>query len=111
MYLGLGLDIMSDEPKKTDMISKKMYNIESKIINSVIWGNITIDFEENLSSEEMREISEIVELCGVYKEYIFNEINVYKDKYNELNKWFLYEGPFESKEHNFLCLLLSYNFN
>ena len=33
MYLGLGLDIMSDEPKKTDMISKKMYNIESKIIN------------------------------------------------------------------------------
>ena len=111
MYLGLGLDIMSDEPKKTDMISKKMYNIESKIINSVIWGNITIDFEENLFSEEMREIYEIVELCDVYKEYIFNEINVYKDKYNELNKWFLYEGPFESKEHNFLCLLLSYNFN
>lgn len=44
MYLGLGLDIMSDEPKKTDMISKKMHNIESKIINSVIWGNVTIDF-------------------------------------------------------------------
>lgn len=88
-----------------------MYNIESKIINSVIWGNITIDFEENLFSEEMREIYEIVELCDVYKEYIFNEINVYKDKYNELNKWFLYEGPFESEEHNFSCLLLSYNFN
>lgn len=49
----------------------------------------------------MREISEIVELCDVYKEYIFNEINVYKDKYNELNKWFLYEGPFESEEDNF----------
>ena len=92
---------MPDVPKKTDMISKKMYNIESKIINSVIWGNITIDFGENLSSEEMWEVSEIVELCGVYKEYIFNEINVYKDKYNELNKWFLYEGPFESEEHNF----------
>ena len=44
MYLGLGLDIMPDVPKKTDMISKKMYNIESKIINSVIWGNVTIDF-------------------------------------------------------------------
>lgn len=88
-----------------------MYNIESKIINLVIWGNITIDFEENLFSEEMREIYEIVELCDVYKEYIFNEINVYKDKYNELNKWFLYEGPFESEEHNFSCLLLSYNFN
>ena len=111
MYLGLGLDIMPDVPTKTDMISKKMYNIESKIINSVIWGNITIDFEENLFSEEMREIYEIVELCDVYKEYIFNEINVYKDKYNELNKWFLYEGPFESEEHNFSCLLLSYNFN
>ena len=70
MYLGLGLDIMSDEPKKTDMISKKMYNIESKIINSVINGdNATIDFGENLSSEEMKEVSEIVELCGVYKEY------------------------------------------
>ena len=102
MYLGLGLDIMSDEPKKTDMISKKMYNIESKIINSVINGdNETIDFGENLSSEEMKEVSEIVELCSVYKEYIFNEINVYKDKYNELNKWFEYEGPFESEEHNF----------
>ena len=102
MYLGLGLDIMSDEPKKTDMISKKMYNIESKIINSVINGdNATIDFGENLSSEEMKEVSEIVELCSVYKEYIFNEINVYKDKYNELNKWFEYEGPFESEEHNF----------
>ena len=112
MYLGLGLDIMSDVPKKTDMISKKMYNIESKIINSVINGdNETIDFGENLSSEEMKEVSEIVELCSVYKEYIFNEINVYKDKYNELNKWFLYEGPFESEEHNFSCLLLSYNFN
>ena len=49
----------------------------------------------------MREVSEIVELCSVYKEYIFNEINVYKDKYNELNKWFEYEGPFESEEHNF----------
>lgn len=47
-----------------------------------------------MSSEEMMEVSEIVELCGVYKEYIFNEINVYKDKYNELNKWFEYEGPF-----------------
>lgn len=45
-----------------------------------------IDFGENLSSEEMREVSEIVELCSVYKEYIFNEINVYKEKYNELNK-------------------------
>ena len=102
MYLGLGLDIMSDESKKTDMISKKMYNIESKIINSVINGdNETIDFEENLSSEEMKEVYEIVELCSVYKEYIFNEINVYKDKYNELNKWFEYEGPFESEEHNF----------
>lgn len=102
MYLGLGLDIMSDEPKKTDMISKKMYNIESKIINSVINGdNETIDFGENLSSEEMKEVSEIVELCSVYKEYIFNEINVYKEKYNELNKWFEYEGPFESEEHNF----------
>lgn len=102
MYLGLGLDIMSDEPKKTDMISKKMYNIESKIINSVINGdNETIDFGENLSSEEMKEVSEIVELCSVYKEYIFNEIDVYKDKYNELNKWFEYEGPFESEEHNF----------
>ena len=102
MYLGLGLDIMPDVPKKTDMISKKMYNIESKIINSVINGdNATIDFGENLSSEEMKEVSEIVELCSVYKEYIFNEINVYKDKYNELNKWFEYEGPFESEEHNF----------
>ena len=84
------------------MISKKMYNIESKIINSVINGdNATIDFGENLSSEEMREVSEIVELCGVYKEYIFNEINVYKDKYNELNKWIEYEGALESVEHNF----------
>ena len=102
MYLGLGLDIMPDVPKKTDMISKKMYNIESKIINSVINGdNETIDFGENLSSEEMKEVSEIVELCSVYKEYIFNEINVYKEKYNELNKWFEYEGPFESEEHNF----------
>lgn len=70
MHLGLGLDIMSDESKKTDMISKKMYNIESKIINAVIYGdNATIDFGENLSSEEMKEVSEIVELCGVYKEY------------------------------------------
>ena len=69
------------------MISKKMYNIESKIINSVINGaNETIDFGENLSIEEMKEVSEIVELCSVYKEYIFNEINVYKEKYNELNK-------------------------
>lgn len=38
MYLWLELDIMPDVPKKTNMISKKMYNIESKIINSVIWG-------------------------------------------------------------------------